>query len=80
LAKVLREIDLDVEVVLVAFQYNLIWRNAREHLLPLARETNVGGVLGAPLQLGRLAVPHEEWLAQPPFPLDRLALDANRHP
>jgi aryl-alcohol dehydrogenase-like predicted oxidoreductase len=66
LAKVLREIDLDVEVVLVAFQYSLIWRNAREYLLPLAKEMDVGVVLGAPLQQGRLAVPHEEWLAEPP--------------
>lgn len=66
LAKLLREMDLDIEVVLVAFQYDPIWRNARQHLLPLTRERGVGAVLGAPLQQGRLAVPHPEWLDCPP--------------
>ncbi len=70
LAKVLREITLPVEVVLVAFQYSLIWRNAREYFLPLARESGQGVVLGAPLQQGRLAVPHEEWLEHPPDWMD----------
>ena len=70
LAKVLQEITLPVEVVLVAFQYSLIWRNAREYLLPLASESGVGVVLGAPLQQGRLAVPREEWIEHSPDWMD----------
>ena len=58
--------DLDIEVVLVAFQYNPIWRNAREFLLPVSREYGVGTVLGAPFQQGRLSEPHEEWIECPP--------------
>jgi L-galactose dehydrogenase len=70
LAKVLREMELPVEVVLVAFQYSLIWRNAKKDLLPLTRELNCGLVAGAPLQQGRLAVPREEFLEQPPDWMD----------
>ena len=70
LAKVLRYSDLEIEVVLVAFQYSLIWRNAKKHLLPIAKEMDVGVVLGAPLQQGRLVVPHAEWLAEPPAWMD----------
>jgi aryl-alcohol dehydrogenase-like predicted oxidoreductase len=66
LAKLLREMDLDIEVVLVAFQYDPIWRNAKEYLLPVAREYGVGVVLGAPLQQGRLALAREEWIDCPP--------------
>ncbi len=70
LAKVLRECDLEVDVVLVAFQYSLIWRNAARLLLPVAEQRGVGVVLGAPLQQGRLAVPNEQWLSQPPDWMD----------
>jgi aryl-alcohol dehydrogenase-like predicted oxidoreductase len=62
LAKVLRQSDLPIDVVLAAFQYSLVWRNAKAHLLPLARQMGVGVVLGAPLQQGRLATVHPEWL------------------
>jgi len=71
LAKVLKESRWPIDVVLVAFQYSLVWRNAREHLLPLAREKGVGVVLGAPLQQGRLAVPYTEWLEKPPDWMDK---------
>ena len=70
LAKILQEIAFPVEVVLVAFQYSLIWRNARQYLLPLARELGKGVVLGAPLQQGLLAVPREEWIEHPPEWMD----------
>ena len=70
LAKVLHESALPMEVVLVAFQYSLIWRNARQHLLPLARELGIGVVLGAPLQQGLLAVPRVDWLEDPPDWMD----------
>ena len=70
LAKVLHEITLPVDVVLVGFQYSLIRRNARQYLLPLARKLGTGVVLGAPLQQGELAVPHEEWMEHPPDWMD----------
>jgi len=66
LAKVLHETATDIEVVLVAFQYDPIWRNAKQHLLPLTTTRSVAVVLGAPLQQGRLAEPHKEWLRNPP--------------
>ncbi len=69
LAKVLKEASFPIDVVLVAFQYSLIWRNAKEHLLPLAKDLGVGVVLGAPLQR-KLAVPHEEWIEDPPDWMD----------
>ena len=70
LAKVLQEITLPVEVVLVAYQYSLIWRNARQYLLPLVRELGRGVVLGTPLQQGKLAVPRIDWLEHPPDWMD----------
>ena len=70
LAKVLQQAELEIEIVLVAFQYNLIWRNACEYVLPLAGDLGVGVVLGAPLQQGRLAVPRPEWLENPPEWMD----------
>lgn len=69
LAKVLKEASFPIDVVLVAFQYSLIWRNAKEHLLPLARDLGVGVVLGSPLQR-KLAVPHKEWIEDPPDWMD----------
>ena len=70
LAKVLREHPISFDVVLCAFQYSLIWRNAPRQLLPLTRELDVGVVLGAPLQQGRLAVPHTQWLDDRPEWMD----------
>ena len=70
LAKVLRESNIGIDVVLVAFQYSLIWRNACEHLLPIAKELGVGVVLGTPFQQGRLSVPKAEWLEARPQWMD----------
>ena len=70
LAKVLKECPLEIDVVLVALQYSLIWRNAREHFLPVGKQMDVGVVLGGPLQQGRLSVPHREWLENPPDWMD----------
>ena len=70
LAKVLKEFPVDIDVVLVALQYSLIWRNAVEHFLPVAKQMNVGVVLGGPLQQRRLPVPHREWLESPPDWMD----------
>ena len=70
LVKVLQEAELPVELVLIAFQYSLIWRNAAEYLLPMAAELGVGVALGTSLQQGSLAVPHEEWIETPPDWMD----------
>jgi aryl-alcohol dehydrogenase-like predicted oxidoreductase len=70
LARVLKDIDLEVEVILVAFQYSLIWRNARKYLLDVAKDLDIGVVLGAPLQQGRLAVPHPEYFKDQPSWMD----------
>ncbi len=70
LAKVLREMETPIDVVLTAFQYSLLWRNATRDLFPLAAELDVGIVLGAPLQQGFLAQPHPEWLHDPPDWMD----------
>ena len=70
LAKVLREIETPIDVVLTAFQYSLLWRNAPRDLFPLAAELGLGVVLGAPLQQGRLAEVHPEWLRSPPDWMD----------
>ena len=64
--KVLREVPLPIDVVLIAVQYDLIWRNAAEFVLPVAKEKGVGVVLGGTFHSGRLATPHQEWLEDPP--------------
>ena len=70
LAKVLREMETPIDVVLTAFQYSLLWRNAPHELFPLAAELDVGVVLGAPLQQGLLAQAHPEWVRTPPGWMD----------
>ena len=70
LAKILQQGELPVEVILVALQYSLIWRNAKEYILPLASDLGVGVVLGAPLQQGKLAVARLEWIENPPAWMD----------
>jgi len=43
------------DVVLTAFNYSLLWREAAIEILPTAREQNMGVVIGSPLQQGALA-------------------------
>jgi aryl-alcohol dehydrogenase-like predicted oxidoreductase len=43
------------DVVLTAFNYSLLWREAEHAVLPVARELNLGLVVGSPLQQGALA-------------------------
>jgi len=66
LAHVLRYSEIPVDVVLVAYEYSLIWRRAVTELLPVAMEQGVGVVLGTPFQQGLLVKPNLEWLSQPP--------------
>ena len=61
------------DVVLTAFNYSLLWREAELEVLPAAREHNVGVVIGSPLQQGALAQrfdssiddPNAYWLSSP---------------
>ena len=61
------------DVVLSAFQYNLIWREAEQALLPAVTAQNAGLVCGSPLHQGALAAVYENdvvknpphWLSPP---------------
>jgi len=43
------------DVVLTAFQYSLLWREAAIEVLPTAKKHNMGIIIGSPLQQGALA-------------------------
>ncbi|MFW6309335.1 MAG: aldo/keto reductase [bacterium] len=53
LAEIMRTGKFDV--VLTAFNYSLLWREAEHEVLPAAREQNMGVIIGSPLQQGALA-------------------------
>ncbi|MEQ8860418.1 MAG: aldo/keto reductase [Pseudomonadales bacterium] len=53
MARLLRTGKFDV--VLTAFNYSLLWREAAHEILPAARDHGVGVVVGSPLQQGALA-------------------------
>ncbi len=60
------------DVVLTAFNYSLLWREAEREILPIARKQNMGLIIGSPLQQGALARRYDEavnhgarWLSLP---------------
>jgi aryl-alcohol dehydrogenase-like predicted oxidoreductase len=60
------------DVVLTAFNYSLLWREAEIAVLPAARKHKMGVVIGSPLQQGALAKRYDEqvnkgapWLSPP---------------
>ena len=60
------------DVVLTAFNYSLLWREAEREVLPAAVEQGMGIVIGSPLQQGALARRYDEeieggarWLSSP---------------
>ena len=60
------------DVVLTAFNYSLLWREAEIAVLPEAKRQNVGIVIGSPLQQGALARRYDDevergarWLSPP---------------
>jgi aryl-alcohol dehydrogenase-like predicted oxidoreductase len=69
LADIIRTGNFDV--VLTAFNYSLLWREAEHEVLPAAKEQGMGIVIGSPLQQGALARCYEEvhqgarWLSSP---------------
>lgn len=60
------------DVVLTAFNYSLLWREAAAEIFPAAKKQNMGIILGSPLQQGALARRYDEevnggarWLSAP---------------
>jgi len=60
------------DVVLTAFNYSLLWREAEWEILPAARDMGVGIIAGSPLQNGALARRYDDeieggarWLSLP---------------
>ena len=59
------------DVVLTAFNYSLLWREAEIAVLPAAKEQGMGIIIGSPLQQGALARQYDEvqhgarWLSPP---------------
>jgi aryl-alcohol dehydrogenase-like predicted oxidoreductase len=60
------------DVVLTAFNYSLLWREAQYEILPVAKKHNMGVIAGSPLQQGSLAVRHDDeinngapWISKP---------------
>ena len=70
LARIIRTGKFDV--VLTAFNYSLLWREAGHEVLPAAKEQGMGIIIGSPLQQGALACRYDEeiehgapWLSKP---------------
>lgn len=60
------------DVVLTAFNYSLLWREATIEVLPAAKKQGMGIIIGSPLQQGALARRYDEevqhgarWLSSP---------------
>lgn len=51
------------DVVLTAFNYSLLWREAEIDLLPMAKSLGMGIIVGSPLQQGALARRYDEEIA-----------------
>ena len=47
------------DVVLTAFNYSILWREAGDSVIPAAKERDMGVVIGSPLQQGALSVRYD---------------------
>jgi aryl-alcohol dehydrogenase-like predicted oxidoreductase len=60
------------DVVLTAFNYSLLWREAEHEIIPAAKAQGLGLVIGSPLQQGALARRYDDqvrdgaWWLSPP--------------
>lgn len=54
------------DVLLTAFNYSLLFREAADTLIPAAREKGMGIVAGTPMQQGWFSTRHEDVIAHPP--------------
>ena len=57
LAHIIRSGKFDV--VLTAFNYSLLWREAGSEVIPAAKAQNMGIIIGSPLQQGALSRPYD---------------------
>jgi aryl-alcohol dehydrogenase-like predicted oxidoreductase len=53
------------EVLITAFNYSLLWREAELEILPAAKAMNMGIIIGSPLQQGALAARYDEYVDDP---------------
>ena len=60
------------DVVLTAFNYSLLWREAEHEIFPVTKKHNMGVICGSPLQQGALAFRRDEiikngapWISKP---------------
>jgi len=68
LARIVRALDIDG--MMIAHQYNPIYRNAAHFLLPWTQQRNVGVSGGAMFMKGWLAQPQNGWRQAPPAWMD----------
>jgi aryl-alcohol dehydrogenase-like predicted oxidoreductase len=54
------------DVVLTAFNYSLLWREAEHAILPTAKKLGMGIIIGSPLQQGVLSRRHDEEVQKGP--------------
>jgi aryl-alcohol dehydrogenase-like predicted oxidoreductase len=59
------------DVVLTAFNYSMLWREAEHQVLPAAIANNCGIVIGSPLQQGALARRYDREIAANPYWLSK---------
>jgi aryl-alcohol dehydrogenase-like predicted oxidoreductase len=52
------------DVLLTAFNYSILWREAEKHLIPAAKAQNMGIVAGSPLQQGALSRRYDDVIAK----------------
>jgi len=58
--------QVDVDSMLVAYNYDPIWRGAVNHAIPIAHEKGAAFISAGPLFNGKFAAVHLEWLDDPP--------------
>ncbi len=54
------------DIVLTAFNYSLLWREAEHEVIPAAKEMKMGIIAGSPLQQGALSRRYDEIVRQKP--------------
>jgi D-threo-aldose 1-dehydrogenase len=54
------------DIVLTAFNYSLLWREAEHEVIPAAKEMETGIIVGSPLQQGALSRRYDEIIRQKP--------------
>ena len=55
------------DVVLTAFNYSMLWREAANEVIPAAKAQGMGIIIGSPLQQGALARRYDDTIAHRPY-------------